>query len=99
MNRLSPDEPSCPVIKRLLENRGTVWLFMVSRGEHVTHQVEVDDRQWTFGLRFVAESKFRREVARQEREAKAPHIIYQPTSSNAILGQPGASETAEDGDS
>lgn len=93
MSGLSPDEPSYPVVKKLLENLGTCWLFEVREGERTTYSVERDERCWAFASLFSARAKFQHEVA------KIPNgsIAAGPEKRTTI--NPGASELAERGES
>jgi hypothetical protein len=92
MSGLSPGEPSYPVVKRLLANRGKIWLFSVECGEHVTYQVERDERCWPFANLVSARSKFQQEVAKSGNGAIAPG------PEKRVLANPRASESAEGGE-
>jgi hypothetical protein len=91
MSGLSPVEPSYPVIKRLLENQGTVWLFEVHEWERITYQVERGERCWVFANLVSAQAKFRHEVA------KIPNGGIAATSEKRATNDPGVSETAKGG--
>jgi len=56
-----------PVVKKLLDNYGTCWLFEVCQGQHLTYQVEREERCWVFNLLHQARVKFKREAAGQGR--------------------------------
>ena len=52
-------------IKRLLAQRGSVWLFEVREGRDVRYQIEKNDLVLRFGLKFQAEGRFLR-LAKKE---------------------------------
>lgn len=60
-NQTLPDRS--PTVKKLLEHRHGVWLLEVSEGRRV-HYVEYNSEYWRFALRFQAESKFERLLAK-----------------------------------
>jgi hypothetical protein len=85
MSGLSPVEPSYPVIKRLLENLGTCWLFEVHEGQRITYSTEQDDRCWRFNLLSSARTKFEREVSRLANGGMRP---VQKNATQPILERP-----------
>jgi len=86
-------EPSYPIVKRLLDNYGGVWWFETREGQRITYSVERDERCWTFVSLSSARAKFQHEVAKTADGSIAPSAEKRATD------DPGASETAERGES
>ncbi len=93
MSGSSPDELSYPIVKRLLDNYGEVWWFEIREGQKTTYSVERDEHCWTFNLPSSARAKFQHEVA------KIPNGSIAPGPEKRTTDDPGASGSAEEGDS
>jgi hypothetical protein len=58
LNRIVDKEPA--PIKKLLEQRGSVWLFEIAQWDRTYYAVERGELVWRFNLLFQAEAKFAR---------------------------------------
>jgi hypothetical protein len=57
--------PNCaPTVKKLLGHRNGAWFFEISEGQRIRYVVEYESESWGFALRFQAESKFERLLAK-----------------------------------
>jgi hypothetical protein len=59
--------PGAVFAKKMLEQRGTCWLFQVTENGRSYYTVECGDQVWKFGLYFSARGKFERLVANDRR--------------------------------
>jgi hypothetical protein len=60
LSRTVDKEPA--PIKKLLAQRGSVWLFEIAEWDRNYYAVERGELVWKFSLLFQAEAKFQREV-------------------------------------
>jgi hypothetical protein len=64
LNRIVIKQPS--PIKKLLAQRGSVWLFEIAEGDRNYYAVERGELVLRFNLLFQAEAKFLREVEKSQ---------------------------------